>query len=53
MDPTAILIVDDHAIVRHGLRIFLDSQPDLRVAHEAASGEDAVSWRRNWCPTSS
>ncbi len=37
-----ILIVDDHAIVRHGLRTFFSTQPDLEVVQEAASGEEAI-----------
>ncbi len=42
MDQITILIVDDHAIVRHGLRTFFDLQPDLLVIQEADSGEAAV-----------
>jgi NarL family two-component system response regulator LiaR len=37
-----VLIVDDHALVRMGVRAYLESQPDLRVVGEAASGEEAV-----------
>jgi DNA-binding NarL/FixJ family response regulator len=39
---TRILIADDHAIVRSGLRRVLDSQPDLRVVAEASDGAEAV-----------
>jgi len=35
-------IVDDHAIVRAGLRQFLSEQVDVRVAGEAASGREAI-----------
>ncbi|MBE0410348.1 MAG: response regulator transcription factor, partial [Anaerolineales bacterium] len=35
-------IVDDHRIVRQGVRAFLDTQPDLVVLGEASSGEEAV-----------
>jgi DNA-binding NarL/FixJ family response regulator len=38
-----ILIVDDHAVVREGLRAFLDLQDGLRVIGEAADGEAAIS----------
>ncbi|MEC0253848.1 response regulator transcription factor [Paenibacillus lautus] len=38
-----ILIVDDHAIVRQGLRALFTIQPDCRVIGEASSGEDAVT----------
>jgi NarL family two-component system response regulator LiaR len=40
--PITILIVDDHAVVRQGVRGFLETQPDLSVVGEAASGEEAV-----------
>ena len=42
MEQITVLIVDDHAIVRHGLRTFLDIQPDLLVVGEADTGEVAV-----------
>ena len=42
MAPATVLIVDDHAIVRHGLRTYLGAQPGLLVVGEAASGEEAV-----------
>lgn len=37
-----ILIVDDHAIVREGLRTLLEAQPDIEVVGEATNGEEAV-----------
>jgi DNA-binding NarL/FixJ family response regulator len=39
---TRILIADDHAIVRSGLRKLLDAQPDLEVVAEAEDGAEAV-----------
>ena len=41
-EPVTILIVDDHAIVREGVRAFLEAQPDLAVVGDTASGEEAV-----------
>jgi two-component system, NarL family, response regulator LiaR len=38
-----VLIADDHAVVRQGLRTFLDLQEDVEVAGEAADGEGAVA----------
>lgn len=38
-----ILLADDHAVVRHGLRMVLDAQPDLEVVAEAGDGAEAVS----------
>ena len=40
---TKVLIVDDHAVVRSGLRMIIESNEDLEVVGEAGSGEDAVS----------
>jgi DNA-binding NarL/FixJ family response regulator len=39
---TRILIADDHAIVRSGLRKVLDAKPDMEVVAEAEEGADAV-----------
>jgi DNA-binding NarL/FixJ family response regulator len=39
---TRILVADDHALVRSGLRKVLDAQPDLRVVAEAQDGAEAV-----------
>ena len=35
-----ILLADDHAIVRQGLKLLIDSQPDMTVVGEAADGDD-------------
>jgi DNA-binding NarL/FixJ family response regulator len=37
-----VLLVDDHAMVRQGLRSILETYPDLEVVAEAADGMDAV-----------
>jgi DNA-binding NarL/FixJ family response regulator len=39
----AVLLADDHAIVRDGLKTLLEAQSDLRVVGEAANGRDAVT----------
>jgi DNA-binding NarL/FixJ family response regulator len=39
---TRILLADDHALVRRGLRMVLDAEPDLNVVAEAADGREAV-----------
>src|SRR5258708_20878638 len=41
-DKISILITDDHALVRQGIRAFLELQPDIIVIGEAGSGEEAV-----------
>lgn len=48
--PIQILLADDHAIVRAGLRALLDSEPNLRVVGEAATGEEAVARTRELKP---
>jgi DNA-binding NarL/FixJ family response regulator len=37
-----ILLADDHVIVRHGLKLLIDGQPDMTVISEASDGETAV-----------
>src|SRR5207247_2454175 len=41
--PVRLLIVDDHPVVRQGLRAFLETRPDFEVVGEAADGEAAVA----------
>ena len=42
IDKISLMITDDHALVRQGIRAFLELQPDLNVIGEAGSGEEAV-----------
>jgi DNA-binding NarL/FixJ family response regulator len=42
VEPTRILLADDHALVRRGLRLILDAEPDLTVVAEAGNGAEAV-----------
>jgi DNA-binding NarL/FixJ family response regulator len=44
--PTRILLADDHALVRQGVRMILDNEPDLTVVAEAANGVEAVKQGR-------
>lgn len=41
--PVRVLLVDDHAVVRQGLRLFLSLDPMIEVVGEAANGEEALS----------
>jgi two-component system, NarL family, response regulator LiaR len=41
-EPIRVLVVDDHAVVREGLRSFLELQDGIAVAGEAADGAEAV-----------
>jgi len=42
MKPVQVVLVDDHKIVRQGLRFILDPDPRFEVVGEAASGDDAL-----------
>lgn len=42
MDPIRILIADDHALVRSGLSVVLNAQPDFEVVGEAATGRETI-----------
>jgi DNA-binding NarL/FixJ family response regulator len=42
VNKTRIMLADDHAVVRHGLRLVLEGEPDLRVVAEAGDGAEAV-----------
>jgi two-component system, NarL family, response regulator LiaR len=41
-EPITVLIVDDHAVVRRGIRALLEAEGDFQVAGEAGSGGEAV-----------
>ncbi len=45
-----ILLVDDHEMLRQGLRTVLEAYPDVEVAGEAANGEEAVTLARDMRP---
>ena len=40
--PARVLLADDHALVRHGVRLIIDAEPDLHVVAEVADGAAAV-----------
>ncbi|MFF7731473.1 response regulator [Streptomyces sp. NPDC007984] len=44
--PIRILLADDHALVRRGVRLILDQQPDLEVVAEAGDGAEAIELAR-------
>ena len=37
-----VLLADDHVTVRHGLRLLIDGEPDMKVISEASDGESAI-----------
>jgi len=49
-EAITVLLVDDHALVRQGVRAFLDTQSDITVVAEAASGVEAVRLAAEYAP---
>jgi DNA-binding NarL/FixJ family response regulator len=47
---TSVLLVDDHHILRGGLRMLLDAEPDMRVIGEADNGQVAIDLARELSP---
>lgn len=47
INKVRILIADDHAIVRQGLKQILEEEPGMEVVAEYANGIDALDWLRN------
>lgn len=45
-----VMLVDDHAIIRDGLRLLLQTQPDIEVVGDAANGRQAVQQARQLQP---
>lgn len=48
--PIRVLLVDDHAVVRMGLRAFFDLLPDIEVVGEASDGSEGVAMARRLHP---
>jgi DNA-binding NarL/FixJ family response regulator len=50
MTTTRVLLVDDHPVVREGLRGMINAEDDLTVVGEAGSGAEAVALAESLCP---
>src|SRR5207248_1453064 len=50
MNPITVLIVDDHDIVREGLRLLLEGADDMQVVGVAENGHEAVAAARRLSP---
>lgn len=49
VSPIRVLLAEDHNVVREGLRLLLDAQPDIQVVGEATTGREAVVLARDNC----
>src|SRR6202011_4173912 len=49
-DPIKVLVVDDHWVVRQGLRMFLDQESAITVVGEASDGSEALEQARRLRP---
>lgn len=49
-NPITLLIADDHAVVRGGVKAFLEAQPDMRVVAEGENGLEAVRLAEEHAP---
>ena len=47
---TRVVLVDDHKVVRKGIRAFIESFSDISVVGEANSGEQALEYIETWLP---
>ncbi|MEJ2558202.1 MAG: response regulator transcription factor [Anaerolineae bacterium] len=50
MSTIRLILVDDHEIVRIGLRMLLQAQPDIEIVAEASSGEEAIELVQTYQP---
>ena len=50
MDKIRVLVADDQEIVRRGLTIIIDQQPDMEMVAQAEDGEEAIRLARTYKP---
>jgi len=50
MDKVRVLLADDHTVVRQGLRVLLEAEPDITVVGEAETGRQAVQLAKKLTP---
>ena len=50
-EPIRVLIVDDHAVVRTGIKLMLAAEPDIEPVAEAGSRREAIFEARSTKPT--
>src|ERR1043166_6902557 len=50
MQKISVLLADDHTVVRQGLRVLLDAEPDIEIVGEAETGRQAVQQAKKLRP---
>ena len=50
VEKIRVLLADDHAVLRAGLRLLLDAQADMEVVGEASTGDQAVTQAKKLAP---
>ena len=50
MNPITVLLAEDHAMVREGIRALLNMEDDVKVVGEAENGHQAVAFATKLCP---
>ena len=50
-EPIGVMVVDDHAFVRRGVRAYVDTVPSFRMIGEAGDGQEALALLRRWRTT--
>jgi len=45
-----VILADDHAVLRDGLRFLLEAEGDMEIVATAANGQEAVEQATVWCP---
>ncbi|GAB3613437.1 transcriptional regulator [Humibacter ginsengisoli] len=50
MSEVSVALVDDQPLIRAGLRLIIESQPDMRIAGEAGDGGEAIALARRTAP---
>ena len=50
MDPIRIMLVEDHQVVREGLRRMLEMEDDMKIVAEASNGQEALAWVKTLAP---
>jgi YesN/AraC family two-component response regulator len=48
--PIDVMLVDDHTVVRQGIKFIISQESDINIVAEASNGKEAVDMARQWTP---